>query len=140
MKYVLLAALSVILLTACKHDVPFAYKMDVQQGNVLDPKKIDQIKVGMTRPEIEQVLGATISRDTFQQTRWDYVYYFKKNHKPLEERRLVMFFDGQNVLKKLENVASSRDVALPPWDQEGVFDRFPPDQPLSETSPDRSPD
>jgi len=57
MKNALLIILSLFLLTACQHDIPFAYKMDIQQGNMLDPEDVEQIKVGMSKAQVDHILG-----------------------------------------------------------------------------------
>lgn len=132
MKKVLLSTASLILLTACQHDVPFAYKMDIQQGNILPAEKVSQVKVGMTQAQVEQLLGAPISRDTFQQNRWDYVYYFKKNHKPVEEERLLVYFNGQGIVEKVERHGSavfSPDPVEPALAPPIAPDISPPDHP-----------
>lgn len=104
MKQVLLAIFCMVLLTACKHDVPFAYKMDIQQGNMIEPEDVAQVKVGMTQAQVDYLLGMPISRDTFKQHRWDYVYYLKKNHEPVEERHLTVFFDEHGVVSSVSTL------------------------------------
>ena len=131
MKHVLLAGLCLVLLTACKHDVPFAYKMDIQQGNILKPEKVDQIKVGMTQTQVDEILGKlSISRDTFQQNRWDYVYYLKKNHKPVDEQRLTLYFNADGVVQR---VVSSPAAVVPPSGPTPVADKSLNDLPCSAT-------
>jgi outer membrane protein assembly factor BamE len=102
MKNALLIILSLFLLTACKHDIPFAYKMDIQQGNMLEPEDVEQIKVGMSKAQVDHILGMPISRDTFKQDRWDYVYSLKKNHEPIEQRHLTLYFDRQGLVERIE--------------------------------------
>jgi outer membrane protein assembly factor BamE len=146
MKHFLLPLLSVLILTACQHDVPFAYRMDIQQGNVLPPEKIDEVKVGMNAYQVEALLGAPISRDTFKQNRWDYVYYFKKNHKPVVQRRASIYFDSNGVVTSVSRHDSAAppsgsapavdksqsDPVPPPASQESPFDqKSPPDVPVN---------
>jgi outer membrane protein assembly factor BamE (lipoprotein component of BamABCDE complex) len=113
MKKIFLAMIFMALLVSCKHSVPFAYKMDIQQGNMLEPGDVAKIKVGMRYTEVAQILGAPISRDTFKQDSWDYVYYFKRNHEPVEQRHLTVFFDSHGVV----SAVSMPESASPPSDQ-----------------------
>jgi len=53
------------------------YRMDVQQGNYLEGKTVDQLQVGMTRTQVRYLLGTPLVPDCFDKDRWDYVYYFK---------------------------------------------------------------
>jgi outer membrane protein assembly factor BamE len=81
-------------LVACVYQVP------IQQGNLLDPKDIEQVKVGMTQAQVRYVLGTPMVADTFTKDRWDYVYYLKKGQMRVpEQRHLVVYFDNGTVSK-----------------------------------------
>jgi outer membrane protein assembly factor BamE len=53
------------------------YRMNVQQGNFLEAKDIDQIQVGMTRSQVRFLIGTPMVADPFNTERWDYVFFFK---------------------------------------------------------------
>lgn len=95
----LLAA--VWLLDAC------VYKLDIQQGNILERDKVAQIKTGMTKRQVRYILGTPLVIDTFNQDRWDY-FYSLKDYSPenrdgtFHQERLTLFFEkGQ--LSKIDN-------------------------------------
>jgi outer membrane protein assembly factor BamE len=102
MKKNFLSILCVLLLVACQTNVPFAYKMDIQQGNILEPEEVEQIQVGMTKSQVDELLGMPISRDTFKHDRWVFVYSLKKNHEPVELRHLTLYFDRQGTVERIE--------------------------------------
>jgi outer membrane protein assembly factor BamE len=68
------------------------YKLDVQQGNVIDNKMLMRLKPGMTKKQVRFVLGTPLIQDSFHQDRWDYVYKLMKNEKLVEERHVVVYF------------------------------------------------
>jgi outer membrane protein assembly factor BamE len=76
------------------------YRMNIQQGNYLEGKTVDQLQVGMTRSQVRYLLGTPMVPAVFDKERWDYVYYFKHGriHKP-EERHLVVFFKEDKVTR-----------------------------------------
>jgi outer membrane protein assembly factor BamE len=127
MKQVLLTIFCLIFLVACHHEVPFAYKIDVQQGNVLPQEKVDQLKEGMTAIEVEALLGAPISRNTFKQDRWDYLYYLKKNRKPVVEKKVSVYFDRSGRVIKIDRASSasepSPEAGEQSSDQQPVVDK-----------------
>jgi outer membrane protein assembly factor BamE len=91
-----LAPLAVILLGGC------VYRVDVQQGNLLDQDDIDQVEVGMTRSQVRFLLGTPVVRDSFQLDRWDYVYTFRQGRsREVERSWLVIHFDG-DVVSRIE--------------------------------------
>ena len=87
-----LALLCLLLCSAC------VYRVDVQQGNLLEDTDIDNVKIGMTRSQVRFLLGTPVVDDFFHNNRWDYIYYFRKarDRKP-EPRGLIFYFDGDRV-------------------------------------------
>ena len=76
------------------------YRMDIQQGNLLDPEQVDQLEVGMTRSQVRFLLGTPMVIDSFDADRWDYVYSLRRGHeRELTRRHLVVWFDGDNVAR-----------------------------------------
>jgi outer membrane protein assembly factor BamE len=74
------------------------YRMNIQQGNFLEGRTVDQLQVGMTRSQVRYLLGTPMIPDSFDKERWDYLYYFKKGRwrKP-EERHLIVHFHEDKV-------------------------------------------
>ena len=68
----LLAVLTVALLGGCGW--PRVHKVVVQQGNVITQQMVDKLKPGMTRSQVAYIMGEPVVRNTFDDTRWDYVY------------------------------------------------------------------
>lgn len=93
----------VLALAACSSvSVPLSpYRIDVQQGNALEQESVDKLKPGLTRSQVRFLLGTPLVVDPFHTNRWDYVYNFRKGGKLTEERRLVLFFNG-DVLARIE--------------------------------------
>ena len=56
--------------------------MDIQQGNYLEGKSVDQLQVGMTRTQVRYLLGTPLVPDCFDKDRWDYLYYFRHGRLP----------------------------------------------------------
>jgi outer membrane protein assembly factor BamE len=76
------------------------YRIDVQQGNYLEGKAVDQLQVGMTRTQVRYLLGTPLVPDVFDRDRWDYLYYFRHGrHRPNDPRRLVVYFKDDKVTR-----------------------------------------
>jgi len=85
------------------------YRVDVQQGNLLEDKEIEAVKVGMTRSQVRFLLGTPAIADPFHADRWDYIYYFRKGRKRTADRAwLIVYFDGERVRE------IQRDVPVEP--------------------------
>jgi outer membrane protein assembly factor BamE len=71
---------------------PFVYRINVQQGNIIDQKKLDQLKIGMSKRQVQFLLGTPLLVDTFNTERWDYLYSVRRGDKVLGEKRFTVFF------------------------------------------------
>jgi outer membrane protein assembly factor BamE len=89
------------------------YRMNIQQGNYLEGRTVDQLQVGMTRSQVRYLLGTPMVPDAFDKERWDYLYYFKRGRlRRPEERRLVVWFKEEKVDKfERNNVPASPPMA-----------------------------
>jgi len=69
------------------------YRMNIQQGNYLEGRTVDQLQVGMTRSQVRYLLGTPMVPNAFDKERWDYLYYFKRGRlRKAEERHLIVYF------------------------------------------------
>ena len=85
------------------------YRMDIQQGNLLEPDSVAQVEVGMSRSAVEFLLGTPMVADSFHEGRWDYPYYLRRGRSNQIERRwIVVYFEGDTV-SRIE-----RDLILQP--------------------------
>ena len=85
------------------------YRMDVQQGNLLDVEQVDQVEVGMTRSQVRFLLGTPMVIDSFDADRWDYIYSLRRGHeRQVTRRHLVVWFDGDKVTRIEEPVPLPR--------------------------------
>jgi outer membrane protein assembly factor BamE len=90
------------------------YKMSIQQGNYLVTDSVSQLKEGMTRSQVRFLLGTPMVPDAFDDSRWDYFYYYynaRKQSDPLK-RRLTVYFTDERV-QRIENqgVPTKTDLA-----------------------------
>jgi outer membrane protein assembly factor BamE len=76
------------------------YRMNIQQGNYLEPRAVEQLQLGMTRSQVRYLLGTPMIPDAFDSDRWDYLYYRKQGRlKSPEQRHLTVYFDGDKVAR-----------------------------------------
>lgn len=94
----ILALTVLLLLTGCSYLPPILYKIDVQQGNVVTEEMLDKLKPGMTKSQVLFVLGSPLIVDTFRDNRWDYVYIFREKGNLVEQKRLTIFFENDNIV------------------------------------------
>ena len=72
---IVFVAMMALSIQAC---TGFIFRIDVPQGNYLEQKDVDKLRIGMTREQVEFVLGRPLVRDSFNQDVWYYVYKIKR--------------------------------------------------------------
>jgi outer membrane protein assembly factor BamE len=77
------------------------YRIEVVQGNVVTKEQAAQIKPGMSRAQVRDVLGSPLVADPFHADRWDYVFTIRRAGTTPQQRRIVVLFDGEK-LKSIE--------------------------------------
>jgi outer membrane protein assembly factor BamE len=75
------------------------YRQDIQQGNYLESKTVDQLQVGMTRTQVRYLLGTPMVPDVFDKDRWDYLFYFRHGRHPYTQRQVIVYFKDDKVAK-----------------------------------------
>ena len=75
------------------------YKIDVQQGNTLEADKIAKLKLGMSKQQVNFLLGTALVRDPFHQNRWDYVYSFTAGGSEMNKQHITLFFEKDKLTK-----------------------------------------
>jgi outer membrane protein assembly factor BamE len=136
----LLTSISVIaslFLAACSSDpvvnrLPFVYRIDIQQGNVVNQEMVNQLRVGMSKRQVQFILGAPMLIDPFHAERWDYVYIYNPGSdgtNPASQQRVTLKFEN-------DRVASITGTLLP----DPQPDTVPPNRQVTVTVPRQEPE
>jgi outer membrane protein assembly factor BamE len=75
------------------------YKPDVIQGNVVTTEQMSQVKPGMSRTQVRDVLGSPLISDPFHADRWDYVFTLKRQGFDDQARKFAVLFEKDQVQK-----------------------------------------
>ncbi len=70
-----LIAISVFALTTLLAGCSFpgVYKTSIEQGNKLIPERVERLEVGMSRDQVQFLLGSPVTVNTFNPNRWIYL-------------------------------------------------------------------
>jgi outer membrane protein assembly factor BamE len=106
-----------LLALACAVLLPLTgcvYRMNIQQGNFLQRRSIDQLQVGMTRSQVRYLLGTPMVPNSFDTDRWDYLYYYKHGRiRAAQQYLLTVTFEN-------DKVARVDNHGKPPIDSQSV--------------------
>lgn len=98
----LIAALAAATLSGCQ--IFHIYTADAPQGTPITQAQAVHIKQGMTRAQVQQVLGSPAVRDTLHPNRFDYIYHYKagtaskKHGKTDQLTHFLVYFDDNGLV------------------------------------------
>lgn len=75
------------------------FKIDVRQGNYVSQDMVAQLKPGQTKDQVRFILGTPLIVDPFHSDRWDYVYRFQPGRGEVEQRRLIVYFQNNRLVR-----------------------------------------
>ncbi len=96
--------LMVFCLTACSSSLRFpgVYRLDIPQGNIITQEQVDQLRPGLTKRQVNFIMGTPLIQDTFDQNRWDYVYSFQPGGGQRVQERITIYFDAAGQMTHFE--------------------------------------
>jgi len=130
-----LAAILLLLAGGCN----VVYKQNIQQGNVLDREDIERLEVGMSKRQVQVLLGSPAVTSPFHADRWDYINSFARRGGDAERRTLTIVFENDEVVDfegsyltnammagtEIENLdiidPNTNQPVLPPTDDDSVI-------------------
>ncbi len=127
-----------LFLHGCSGDrfrLPGVYRIDIQQGNVIDQDMIDRLRPGMHKDQVYFLLGTPAIVDPFHTNQWEYIYSMSKRGRQRHQHHLRIYFeedrlayiDGDVVASMrppAEPTRHSKTVEVPPAQRSGFFGRI----------------
>jgi len=90
---IIIACIATLVPAGCAR-FHIVHRIDIQQGNVVNREKVNQLKLGMNRNQVQFIMGSPMVVDVFHENRWDYIYYLKPGYGDPEEDRVSVFFEN----------------------------------------------
>ena len=77
------------------------YRVNVQQGNVVNQKELAQIHKGMDKAEVSAILGAPLLQDPWHADEWVYSYSDKPAYGSTTVRNIILHFGKDGALQSI---------------------------------------
>ena len=97
-------ALALLLLGGC--GVPrmlgiAPYRIEIQQGNFISQEMMSQLKEGMSKDQVRQIMGTPLIIDIFHSERWDYLFWREPpgGGGARETRRVALYFEDSKLVR-----------------------------------------
>jgi len=98
--------LAAFLLAGCSKIGFFKpYYITLDQGNIFTQEQVDAIELGMNGRQVRFLLGTPTIVDTFNPSRWDYLYALTEQDVLSIEQHLVVIFENDKVVDIQQRVS-----------------------------------
>lgn len=84
------------------------YRIEVQQGNFVSQDMVEQLKEGMSKDQVRQIMGTPLLVDIFHSERWDYIYTRETSDGKKEKRGLAVYFQDSKMIRVVGEAAPAR--------------------------------
>ena len=102
------------------------YKQPIYQGNLLDKAAVDQLQVGMSRQQVQVLLGTPSIADPFHHDRWDYTATERTDRLgTVHMKNFTVWFENEAVTRWEGDYFPEQDKALA--ERMGRFGNLPKD-------------
>ena len=92
MKAVVQSLVLIVALASISACSSWVYRIDIPQGNFLEQKDIDKLRIAMTKEQVKYVLGSPVASNAFDDDTWHYFYSMKGGRGSNFEKQLVIEF------------------------------------------------
>ena len=75
------------------------YKVDVQQGNVIEQEQLAKLRVGMKKNQVTFLMGNPLLTDPFHADRWDYLYSMKPGGEQTTRQVVTLYFENDTLIR-----------------------------------------
>lgn len=101
-KWLILAPLTLTLLSGCSVVERLVYRIDINQGNYVEQPLVDQLRIGMSKDQVRYVLGSPMLIENGYPDTWYYIYHHTEGHEATQQKDLIVHFDESQKLRAIE--------------------------------------
>ncbi|MGM0524942.1 MAG: outer membrane protein assembly factor BamE [Pseudomonadota bacterium] len=100
-------------LSSCSTLNDLVYRIDIPQGNYLEQRDVEKLRVGMTQEQVAFILGRPVAENAFDNDRWTYVYEMNPNRGDIYRRELTLDFNQGVLVDMSGDFEKSEDFDTP---------------------------
>jgi outer membrane protein assembly factor BamE len=90
----------VTLLAAATAGCGILYKQPIYQGNLLEKTQVDQLQAGMSKQQVDALIGSPSIADPFHHDRWDYTASERTNRRGTTQvKNMTLWFENDALTK-----------------------------------------
>ena len=107
---ILISIITIFFLNSCASNF---YQVPVAQGNIISLDMLSKLEKGLTKVQVQYIMGTPSVKDPFDSSSWDYIGYEIIGNDLLREVHYSLLFQDEKLnkwIKKIDSV-SNEDVS-----------------------------
>ena len=104
MKFTLLITIiTIFFLNSCASSF---YQVPIAQGNIVSIDMLSKLEKGLTKAQVQYIMGTPSIKDPFDSSKWDYIGYEIIGNELLREIHYSLYFQGEKLNKWIKKIDS----------------------------------
>lgn len=103
----ILASVMTFSMTGC------VYRIDIPQGNYVEQKQVNKLRVGMTKAQVTYVMGSPMVTDQNDPNTWYYINYLKPGWDKEQRQDLILSFKDDRLVSLKGDFKTPSDFYRP---------------------------
>ena len=105
----LIAIITIFLLNSCASNF---YQVPIAQGNIISTEMLSKLEKGLTKIQVQYIMGSPSIKDPFDSSVWDYIGYEIIGNEVLREIHYSLYFQNEKLDKWIKKVDSDSNENL----------------------------
>jgi outer membrane protein assembly factor BamE len=94
----LLTSLTLVSCSTILNNLPGVYRLEIQQGNIIDQAMVDQLRPAMNKRQVLYIMGSPMLDNVFHKNRWDYIYSDQPSGEDRVQKQISLFFENDQIV------------------------------------------
>ena len=104
MKFIpLITIITIFFLNSCASNF---YQVPIAQGNIISLEMLSKLEKGLTKVQVQYIMGTPSVKDPFNSSKWDYIGYEIIGNELLREVHYSLYFQEDKLSKWIKEIDS----------------------------------
>ena len=104
-----LTIITIFFLNSCASNF---YQVPIAQGNIISLEMLSKLEEGLTKAQVQYIMGTPSVKDPFDSSKWDYIGYEIVGNELLREVHYSLLFQDEKLNKWIKKIDSDSNEDL----------------------------
>ena len=105
----LITIITIFFLNSCSSNF---YQVPIAQGNIVSLEMLSKLEKGLTKVQVQYIMGTPSVKDPFDSSKWDYIGYEIIGNDLLREVHYSLLFQDEKLSKWIRKINSDSNEDL----------------------------